>query len=138
MSIKIVLKSKYKIIEPSPPPTNETAAHKAASGLFSVFSLYYICVSVCLYVTFFEIHICVCMLVHWTKPPACKAGGSFFFTVGVCGYPLIKRPIMDGFQSKSCLWKCLDKMLQSTMSSNSWTALTAVTAYIGYPTAAKL
>ena len=45
---------------------------------------------------------------------------------------------MDGFQSKSCLWKCLDKMLQSTMSSNSWTALTAVTAYIGYPTAAKL
>ena len=27
--------------------------------------------------------------------------------------PLIKRPIMDRFQSLRCLWKCLDKTLQS-------------------------
>ena len=30
-------------------------------------------------------------------------------------YPLIKLPIMDGFQSLRCLWKRLDKMVQYIM-----------------------
>ena len=30
-------------------------------------------------------------------------------------YPLMKRPIMDGFQSLRYLWKHLDKMIQSIM-----------------------
>ena len=46
-------------------------------------------VSVCLWVTF------LCLLRFW--------------------YPLIKRLIMDGFQSLRCLWKCQDKTPQSIM-----------------------
>ena len=30
-------------------------------------------------------------------------------------YPLIKWPIMGGFQSLGCLWKCLDKTFQYIM-----------------------
>ena len=66
----------------------------------------------------------MCGVPCWTKPATREAGGrvvlSFWFLlcVSVCVsvrflLPLIKRPIMDGFQSLRCLWKCLDKTLQS-------------------------
>merc|ERR1712002_617354 len=62
------------------------------------------------------------------QAPHLQSGCSQFFvyTVSVClwvtflcllhfCYPLIKRPIMDGFQSLRCLLKHLDKTLQSIM-----------------------